>query len=692
MAPSTSKSSSTGKRPFEPRDLYRLRSVSDVAVHPDGQTVVAVVGWPDEESDSNRAQLHRIDVDGANHFRLTEGHRDSNPQFSPDGTKLAFCRSEPGKPGRLMVLDWPVGEVNKVAEFADGGPKQIQWIDDQRLLVTAPQRPKVQAGVDDDELKRRPKVITSFSYRFNGAGYNHDRPGQIWAVDLDRPEIDAEAGDQNGEESETSAAVAIGAVGINHSGFTLSPDGRAVAAVATMDDDNGLYGTNYLLRYDLTIDNGAVIAAEPVILTPKPGWWNLVLWHPDGQLLAFGSEGETIEFERVFRADPKNPGQPTQVAFDDVSIAAGPSTARPVEGGVLVAGSRRGRLAIDKYDLGDGSRSVAYEDDSTVVAFDTVDNGQTILAAVTSTQRPAELWRISGGSANKILSLNDDVLAEIDLAVTESVHVTSADGTQIEAFITRPPASAPDTGAERPGLVYVHGGPMFQYGHFFFDEFQVAAATGYVVIGGNPRGSDGYGQDWAQDIIGNYGNRDWEDVQAITKLLADQSDVDPDRVGIGGGSYGGFMTSWALGHDSTGVYKAGLVERAVTDFVSFAGTSDIGHFFVLRYLQSTIESDLENVRRQSPLTHAHNITAPTLIIHSEEDWRCPIEQAERLYTAIWRNGGTAALVRFPGENHELSRSGQPKHRVERFEIIHEFYARHLGGADFGTSHFDFGTD
>ncbi len=178
-------------------------------------------------------------------------------------------------------------------------------------------------------------------------------------------------------------------------------------------------------------------------------------------------------------------------------------------------------------------------------------------------------------------------------------------------------------------------------------------------------------------------------MQAITDHLADLPEVDADRIGMGGGSYGGFMTCWALGHDDTGRYKAGLVERSVVDFVSMTGTSDIGHSFVTRYLGASIDDDPDAVLRQSPLTYAQNISVPTLVLHSEEDWRCPIEQAERLHATIHRNsvnGGSSILVRFPAENHELSRSGQPRHRVERFEIIHEFFARHLGGADLDTNH------
>ncbi len=676
--------SDPGRRPLRPADLHRLRAVADVVLHPEGDAAVYTVGWPDRESDANRSNLYRVGLDGADRLRLTEGHHDSSPRFSPDGTRLAFVRSAKDEPGRLMVMDWPSGELQTVAEFADGGPVRIDWLDGRHLLALAAQRPEAQEDVDDDERKRRPKIIGSPLYRFNGRGYHFDRPNQLWGIDLYARGSDTDA-------DPAAVPSALGQAGLDHDSFAVSPDGSMVVAIAPVDDTDRIRGGNRLLRYDLTrAADGAVVASEPTVLTPTPGVWAELLWHPTDGLFVVGSDDlDTIEFNRLHRVDPSEIGAPIELAFDDVNITAGPSTGAVVEGGILATGPRRGRVGIDRYSTTDGSRSVVYEDDSTVVAFAADPTGTTLVAAITSATRPAELWRIDGGTATRLVTLNAELLAQLDLVEPETVAVTSADGTVVEAFVTRPPASAPDTGDPRPGLVYVHGGPMFQYGHFFFDEFQIAAALGYVVIGGNPRGSDGYGEAWARDIIANFGNRDWQDVQAITGHLAGLAEVDENRIGIGGGSYGGFMTCWALAHDDDRRYKAGLVERSVVDFVSMTGTSDIGHSFVTRYLGASIDDDPGKILCQSPLTFAHNISVPTLVLHSEEDWRCPIEQAERLHATIHRNsdrGGSSILVRFPAENHELSRSGQPRHRVERFEIIHEFYARHLGGADLDTAH------
>ena len=308
---------------------------------------------------------------------------------------------------------------------------------------------------------------------------------------------------------------------------------------------------------------------------------------------------------------------------------------------------------------------------------DVTDDG-TVLAAVSTPTRPAELWRFgAGGGADEhevVVSLNDDLLAELDLAVPERVQVGSSDGVEVEALLVRPPAAAHPE-APGPGLVYIHGGPMSAYTESFFDEFQMAAADGYTVLAGNPRGSDGYGDAWMTAITGDLGNKDWDDIRALTDHLAALDTVDADRIGIGGGSYGGFMTSWAIGH--TDRYRAALVERAVTNWETMAGTSDIGTWFLDMLLDASWHDDLDRLRTLSPMHYADNITTPTLIIHSEQDWRCPIEQAEQLFAVLRRNDVDVTLARFPSENHELSRTGSPRHRVERLRLVHDFYATHL---------------
>lgn len=671
-------------RVLEPADLGRLRAITDVALHPDGSQLVATIGWPDVETDSNRSVLECCDVDGDHRRRLTEGHADRQPRFSPDGDRLVFLRSRPKGPTRIAILDWATGAVTEIATLPDGA-SDVRWLDQDRLVVLGAERPADQLGVGDDELARRPRILTRTDYRFNGRGWIHDRPGQVFVIDT---------------IAESAELRPIGLTGIDQGTIAPSPDGRWVAVTAVHADDGGESGGNtvWLLSTAAADDPSR---SDPIEVTAPGGVWGGLIWHADGTLVAAGMAGRGVGFFRIHRiAVPEvaggDPGpipsvQPLGQADQNVGFGAGARAAVAVDGGFLFPGVRRGRIAVDRHGL-DGSHTVVSEGPHQVLAFDATSDASIVVGAVTSPTRPAELWRLDG-EPRRLIGLNDTLLANLDLADVEEVTVTSPDGTEVHAFMTRPPASAPATGSGdgtggRPGLLSIHGGPMFQYGLNFFDEFQMAAARGYVVIGGNPRGSDGYGEAWAQTITGDLGNLDWMDITALADHLADDDQVDRDRLGIGGGSYGGFMTSWVLARDHR--FRAGLVERAVTSWTTMFGTSDIGSWFTEMTIGANLEDDPDEVRRQSPLTYAADITTPTLIVHSEQDWRCPIEQAEQLFAAIRRNDGDAILVRFPGENHELSRSGIPSHRIERLEIVHEFYARHLGGADFGTNHLGLG--
>jgi dipeptidyl aminopeptidase/acylaminoacyl peptidase len=220
-------------------------------------------------------------------------------------------------------------------------------------------------------------------------------------------------------------------------------------------------------------------------------------------------------------------------------------------------------------------------------------------------------------------------------------------------------------------LLTVHGGPFTQYGWTLFDETQVYVSAGYAVVQCNPRGSSGYGSAHGRAIQGAWGERDVADVLAFLDAALEDPALDADRVGIMGGSYGGYLTTLLIGRTTR--FAAAISERAMTDPVSFVGSSDIGWFFPDVYLGT----EPERVAAQSPLAAAGKITTPTLVIHSEEDWRCPLEQGARLYVELKRRGVPTELLLFPGEGHELSRSGRPRHRLARFEHILRWWARWL---------------
>lgn len=635
-------------RTIRATDLFGLQSIGSVVAQ--GGAVAFTITWPDEETDANRSTLHMLE-DGAPR-QLTEGHSDRAPSFSPDGTRLAFLRSEPKAKAQPAIVEIATGVVEILPGYEGEAVEQIEWIDEAQLMIRATRRPDELEGLDDDELKRRPVVTTRLDYRFNGRGTTINA----------RRQVDIIAIADNTIRRLTTA-------GVDHTAAAASPSGESILVVSASDADADITGRTRVWMLPTTGD-------APVLMTSEPGQWSSVGFTNDGRPYAIGEPNPVQpNLSRPYLLSAS--ASPRVLGPHDVNCSAaigGGAGPKMSPGAIFMPGIRGTTVSIDRYDDTTGEIETVAGGAFVITGFDLFDGGDRIVAAVTTPTRPAELWEFVDGQSRVLVSLNDDLLDELDLAVPELVSVPSTDGARVEALVVRPPASVrgPEPG---PGLVYIHGGPMSAYTQSFFDEFQMAAADGYTVIAGNPRGSDGYGEEWVSCIAGALGGKDWDDVQALTDHLAALDTVDSECIGIGGGSYGGFMTSWAIGH--TDRYRAALVERAVTNWETMTGTSDIGSWFTTMLLFADWHSGLGKLREMSPMNFADNVRTPTLVLHSEEDWRCPIEQAEQFFAVLRRNGVDVTFARFPGENHELSRGGSPKHRVERLGLVHDFYAEHL---------------
>src|SRR6266511_2860890 len=296
--------------------------------------------------------------------------------------------------------------------------------------------------------------------------------------------------------------------------------------------------------------------------------------------------------------------------------------------------------------------------------------GDVTTAVVSDDLSMGEVVAVRDGRERVLSDFGGRLAREVSLRPMSELTTKSPDGYPVHGWVVKPAGTPPF-----PVLLMIHGGPFTQYGYRLFDEAQVYAGAGYAVVMGNPRGSCGYGEAHGRAIRFDYGNLDSADLLALLDTALDDPDLDGDQVGVLGGSYGGFMTSWLVGH--TNRFSAAISERACNAFDSFEGSSDIGWDFLRVY----IGDDPERVKAQSPLTYADRIETPMLLIHSEEDWRCPIEQAQRLFVALKRRHAEVEMLVFPSEGHELSRSGLPSHRVARFEAILEWWDRHLKPRD-----------
>jgi dipeptidyl aminopeptidase/acylaminoacyl peptidase len=289
-----------------------------------------------------------------------------------------------------------------------------------------------------------------------------------------------------------------------------------------------------------------------------------------------------------------------------------------------------------------------------------------------------------GSDARRATSVGDAFTEGRELAMPERFTAVSADGYEVDAWIARPAGF--DPGKRYPAVLTIHGGPFTQYSTGFFDEVQVYAGAGYVVLFSNPRGGSGYSEEHGRAIRGplndagpGWGTLDYDDVMAVVDTaLANFDFIDPERLGVIGGSYGGFMTSWIIGH--TNRFKAAISERAVNNLVSMFGSSDLFWIFE-RQFGGPMWENVDEWLRMSPATYARDIETPLLVVHSENDLRCNIEQGEHLFTLLRLLGKEVEMLRFPAEGHELSRSGSPVHRVRRFEAILEWFGRYLAPGD-----------
>jgi dipeptidyl aminopeptidase/acylaminoacyl peptidase len=665
----------------QPTDLEHLTIPSDPQLHPDGTRVAYVLAELDLDEDRYVRTIHVWD--GTRSRRFTQGPTDTTPRWSPDGRWLAFLRkgSEQGATAQLHVMPADGGEADRRTDLPLG-VSDLDWApDSMRLVVVGTEHLPQVADLDDDERKRRPKRITRLPYRTDSQGWVHDRRDHLWLVEV--------AGDTDprcltpGDRDESSPR--------------WRPDGQAIGFIA--DPEDWPETDPHSQPFELELDSGHVTALT------DPGMWSRVDYDCDGRVFLTGLT-DPMDWPgtpQIWVRDPvaseggddrRHVGLVSLTAHLDRDVtpgAPGCATTGPrfVDGGFLTALEGRGTTGVVKVTLDGWDPTTGQPPQTTevlgghrsVTGYAATPDGSELAFTATDPATPGELYWRADGHERCVTDLTKGFRAKVDLRPTQR-FAFERDGVELDAWTVLPPGF--DEAAERsvPVLVNIHGGPTSQYGDYFFDEFQVEAGAGYLVVGSNPRGSSGRGRDWARAVVGAWGAEDSVDtldLEAVVEAtLARFPQADPERVGIMGGSYGGYATARLLAR--TDRYRSAVVERGLLQWESFSGTSDIGPYFDRMFLGTSLLEGAEVHHAASPVRTAGRITTPTLIVHSENDWRCPPEQGEQLFVALKRAGVATEMVRFPGEGHELSRSGTPKHRVERFEAILDWHARYLGTA------------
>jgi dipeptidyl aminopeptidase/acylaminoacyl peptidase len=652
--------------------ISRQVGASSPAVSPDGKQLAYVMTRVDHKANKYRSQVWLAATDGSSAPRpLTAGEkRDGNPSWSPDGTWLAFTSGRSEKKGETTLCIIPLGmsgEIRTVATMPDG-VGSIAW-SPCGTWIAFTSRTQDERYSKDDVSWMSPRKIETFFTRLNGEDFVFDRPQHVYVVRSDGTTAPRNLTPGSYEHSspawlpDSSGVVTSGAL---HEGWDidLATDLHIVkldGTTTTLTDRKGVYYSPSVspdgnriafVGYDdpLTSPQNDHIGVLN-IATKKREWVSRALdrtfattagsiapiWMPDGSLLAYAEDRGTAH---VVRIDSMGETVPQWV-----------TSGRRIVKGVHAAAGTIGFVASSVNHLNE--------------AFAIVNGTEQMLTSVSATlvaERPPQTWEhftvpcgseYSGGPA------------------------------EVDAWIMKPKDFNPKK--KYPVLLNVHGGPHTQYGETYFDEAQMQAAAGFVVLMSNPRGSSGREQAWGQAILGRqhpvapgtgWGDADVKDLLAVLDgALAKYSFCDASRVGMLGGSYGGYMATMLAGcHGEK--FKAICSERAVNNMLSEEWSSDIGTVFRVEHGPNHLDGE-EDYRRMSPIRHVRNINVPFLIIHSEDDLRCPISQAEELFVAMRMLGKDVTFYRFPGETHELSRSGSPVHRVQRAEIILDFFAKHL---------------
>ena len=638
-------------------DYFSFEFISDPNISPDGKLVAYVLTKVDRAQNRRNTAIWMAATDGtrAPWQFTTSPQSSSSPRWSPDGRSLAFLSSRPesaaagtaaagtAEPPRAQVylLSMSGGEARRITNLKNGAGV-FRWSPDgTRLVVVGRIGPSDNKGDSRTDSRDRSDVrhYKNSSYKFNDTGWFDDRRAHLWVVDVKSGETKqiTEGNDWNDSDPQ------------------WSPDGTRLAFVSNRSGKEYDEGRN---------TDVWVISAEGGKLTKISDHDesdNQPRWSPDGKWIAFTGEIHDRDHPKIFLA-PSTGGAPSVLAANGLDLIPGGLEWSADGKALYFETGVKGELQLFRVDVAAKSVTQVTSGPRAVRSVDFSFAGRTMAYLVNDFKHLDNLYvaGLDGKNERRLTNLNDALWKQLKFADVERFSYKSADDWDIDAFFVKPVVW--EAGRKYPMILSVHGGPAAQYGVDWFHEFQVYAAKGYAVLFTNPRGSTGYGQKFERAIVNEWGGRDYLDVMnGLDAALKRYPWIDQERLGVTGGSYGGFMTNWIVGH--TDRFKAAVTLRSVTNFVSDEGTRDGAYGHTPDFGGDLFER-FDFYWERSPLKYAKNVKTPTLILHSDNDFRVPLEQGEQWFRALRHFGVTTEIVMFPRENHNLTRTGEPKHLVE----------------------------
>ncbi|MGQ0571319.1 MAG: S9 family peptidase [Armatimonadota bacterium] len=667
-------------------DLLSFRWIGDATLSPDGRTVAYVQEVIEENPAGEGGSSHLycstlwlVDSAGGAPRQFTSGEsRDRRPVWSPDGARILFvsdrdaaAASKSARPKHLWVIPTGGGEARRVTQ-ADHSPSEAAWSPNgTRIAFTG----KAAAG---EKPKSDVTVITRLKHKSDGEGFWDNRYKHLFVVPSD-----------GGEAQQVTTG------DFDHRDPAWSPDGTRLAFIANRSEDAD--STNVADIWALTLST-----REMRRLTAGVGPLSCPAWSPDGSTIAYlGHENACMAASNtmlwIVPADGSGSPRCLTRHFDRSLIhhvisdmRAHPPAGRPVwspDGRcIFVMVAEAGTTQLAAVDVATGAVRLMTTGRREIYGESYDAACRRVVLAISDPAVPGDLWvasveglsrghpTIPASSERRLTDANHTLLEGRTLSAPQRFAYTGADGWTLEGWVMPPVAC--DHGRRYPTILTIHGGPHFAYGEAFFHEFQVLAALGYAVVLTNPRGSQGYGQTFTAATRHDWGGKDYSDIMdGLEAALARFPFLDRERLGVEGGSYGGFMTNWIVGH--TQRFKAAVTMRSIANCLSQWGTSDLAYFKGYWEFPGDPWDSPQFYWEKSPLAYVKNITTPLLILHSENDLRCPISEGEQLFTALKKQGKEAVFARFPHESHDLSRNGQPQHRLERLRLIVDWFATHI---------------
>jgi dipeptidyl aminopeptidase/acylaminoacyl peptidase len=692
-------------RPPRPEDLARLRLATEPRLSPDGRLVAVTVQTVAPGQDGYRTAIWLVAADGSRPARqVTLGAKhDGHPRFSPDGKTLAFLSDrrlvveedatipkdgkdrEDASQVHLLPLDG--GEARRLTDLPRG-VDGFEWSPDGRRLVVSTSS----AGATREEdakrrgkqLRREPgtppeadyRYIDRLNYMFNGTGFIYDRIQHLWLVDA---------------ETGTPQRLTDGPTG--EDGATWAPDSRRIAYAANRGRDHDLKERSDLFVLDVDSGKETRVTGGDDSIFGSPSWL------PDGRSLAalggriprnayrsdiwvFAADGSDAAPDGGRNLSDPHDIMPGSAMNSDVTIGEGPRLIAAADGAWLTFGAPiDGSYELWRIGTADGELQRVTMDRHYVSSFDqvAVERGETRIAFLRSspTEPPdVHLLDLPGRRGTRrsvrptrLTTLNDEVMADLTLVEPVERRV-SVDARDIQGWLI------PAGPGRQPLVTEIHGGPHTLYGWSPMWEFQVLAATGMSVFYANPRGSEGYGRAFNEANLRDWGDGPMRDLLAGVEALVADGLADPDRLGVTGGSYGGYLTNWIVGHDDR--FRAAVTCRSVSDMAMLFLTGDIsGGDWAEQEFNATPWTDPTYFHEISPISYADRIRTPLLIQHSERDLRTTVGQAEALFTVLRSLKRPVRMMRVPDESHELTRSGTPFRRVENLVQIRDWFRHFL---------------